>query len=197
MRMTITNQNTAKLTFAKESTKKAIAIATILRNIKNVKLGETDRKTFIEFNFSMSEKEFKSLYHAASKTVGSTKVIENITTPKVLTLVETIMQYHKDEKFAESPIRDYETLYMEFGCIREAEAERFKDLLPTIYMLYTDDDLSKPIYTGHAGDYDFADLEIFAEEEKALTHEYIFSERWQLKANGDLWLGDELIFNKL
>lgn len=88
-------------------------------------------------------------------------------------------------------LENYETLYMEFGYIGTAKFKDFGDLLPTIFNVYARDDLNAIIYNGHAGDYDFYDLEFFSQELK--TDENDCKDEWKLYSNGDIYLGNDLV----
>lgn len=120
---------------------------------------------------------------------------------KELTVAETIMQYHKDEAKDKPLERDYDTLYLEFGTVCEVCLHYFKDLLPTIYCKFSDSDLNLPIYRGYAGEYNFYEMEVFAEQEELINrYEYPnikITDNWTLQLNGDIYLGDELIFQKI
>lgn len=80
---------------------------------------------------------------------------------------------------------------MEFGHINTSKFNNFCDLLPTIFCLYTTDDLSDTIYNGHAGDYDFYDLEYFAQEVSCLENDC--TDQWKIYANGDIYLGNDIV----
>lgn len=90
---------------------------------------------------------------------------------------------------------NYLILYMEFGFIETVEATRFMDLLPSIFCIYTKDDLSEPIYNGHAGDYDFYDLQYFALEVADKLKDC--DDKWKIHTNGDIYLGDDLVLQQI
>lgn len=92
-------------------------------------------------------------------------------------------------------LENYEVLYMEFGYINTAKFNNFWDLLPIIFCLYTTDDLSDTIYNGHAGDYDFYDLEYFAQEVSYTENDC--TDEWKIYSNGDIYLGDDLVLQHI